>query len=515
MRSLGRGVPPLAWVAAPAGAGLLLFWIGTGAGVGLPPDSTTYVDAARSLRDGLGYALSTPEGGARPITHFPPLYSAVLAGLALLGPDPLDLVRPLHAAILAGSVALVVWLLARAAPGSLWLPLLGAAAMALSPVQLELHAQAVSEPLGLILTISGLGLLAAHLAQPRRGALMGAAALAGLAFLTRYAGVALLGTGALLLLAREGPARRRAAEATLFLSLASLPMAAWMLHNALATGAPTDRSFAFHPVGARALLTMLETFAGWFAPGAPVASIGLPLLVLVIGVIDCVRRRVVPRPPCDPLPRVLLCYAGVYLAFLIVSISFFDAATPLNDRILSPVFVVAWIVALLGARHWIAVRERRGLAWLLAALAAVPLAGYANEARDWARLHARHGGGNYGSRDWRASPTIDFVRGLPESVSIYTNAPDAVRLLAGRASRMVPRRIDSGTRQPVSDYPLRIAELRDAVRVGAPIVWFDRVRWRWYLTPLKTLREVLPIRRTQKFTDGSVFVYDPSRERPE
>jgi hypothetical protein len=511
-RSLGSRVAPLAWVAAPASAGLLLLWIGTSAGVGLPPDAATYVPAAYNLRHGQGYTLTTPEGGASPVTHFPPLYSAVLA---LLGPDPLDRVRPLHGAILVGNVVLVAWLLARAAPGSFWLPLLGATAMALSPVLLELHAAAVSEPLWLILTFASLGLLAEHLAQPRRGALVGAAALAGLAFLVRYAGVALLGTGALLLIAREAPARRRAAEVMGFLFLASLPMAAWMLHNVLTTGAPTDRALVFHPLGAKKLLQMLDTFARWFMPGAHAALLGLPLLVVAVGALDCARRRAATRPPRHPLPRVLLGYSGIYLAFLVTSISLFDAATPLNDRILSAVFIAAWIVALLGAHRWIAVRDSRRLARLLAVLVAVLLAGYAGEAHDWARLRARDGGAAYGSRAWRASPTIDLVRALPEGVSIYTNAPDAVRLLAGRASSMLPRHIDDGTRLPVSDYPRRIADLRDAVRAGALIVWFDRMNWRRYLTRPKRLRAMLPIRPAQKLPDGVVFVYEPSRERPD
>jgi len=62
-------------------------------GIGASPDSVVYVGVARNLLEGRG--LTVPFGGAGEalLTQFPPLYPATLAGLGLLGVDPLVAAR--------------------------------------------------------------------------------------------------------------------------------------------------------------------------------------------------------------------------------------------------------------------------------------------------------------------------------------------------------------------------------------------------------------------------------------
>jgi hypothetical protein len=48
-------------------------------GVGLRGDSYAYISGARNLAAGLGYSRISGGGEVRPITHFPPLFSLLLA----------------------------------------------------------------------------------------------------------------------------------------------------------------------------------------------------------------------------------------------------------------------------------------------------------------------------------------------------------------------------------------------------------------------------------------------------
>ena len=72
-----------------AGAAALFLYC-TPFGVGLTNDSSAYIGGARSLLAGKGYVRIGGDGLPRAITHFPPFYSIVLAGISrMTGQDPL------------------------------------------------------------------------------------------------------------------------------------------------------------------------------------------------------------------------------------------------------------------------------------------------------------------------------------------------------------------------------------------------------------------------------------------
>jgi len=87
------------------GAATLLF--STRWGIGLSPDSVVYIASARNLLSGKGLSVSSYTGKFSPMTHYPPLFSAGLAGLGLIGIDPLDGARWLNALVFAANIILL------------------------------------------------------------------------------------------------------------------------------------------------------------------------------------------------------------------------------------------------------------------------------------------------------------------------------------------------------------------------------------------------------------------------
>ena len=59
-------------------------------GLGLSPDSVVYIGAARSLLAGHGFTLPAESALFSPITHYPPLYSSLLAVTGSVAADPLN-----------------------------------------------------------------------------------------------------------------------------------------------------------------------------------------------------------------------------------------------------------------------------------------------------------------------------------------------------------------------------------------------------------------------------------------
>jgi hypothetical protein len=186
-------------------------------GLGVEPDSVSYLDAARNVAHGRGFVTTVDqpllaldrEGRYTPLIHWPPLFPGLLASFERLGVSSLEADRWLNAVLFALTVALVGVIVARATgwyAGGLATGVL----VALSPVMVEWHAWLASEPVFIFLTYLGLGLLAAHITSPRWLLLAAAGVAFGLAGLARYAAPPLVLAACVeLLLVRRGTWQRR------------------------------------------------------------------------------------------------------------------------------------------------------------------------------------------------------------------------------------------------------------------------------------------------------------------
>ncbi len=129
-----------------------------------------------------------------PVTHFPPAYPAVLALLGTFGVDPLRAAR-LLAAVLFGLNTLLLgilgWRMTRWLPAGILLSLL----FVLNESLLRLHASALSEPLFIFLTLLAFWMFDLYHERDAHWLwLVACGTLVGVAYLTRYAGLALAAT---------------------------------------------------------------------------------------------------------------------------------------------------------------------------------------------------------------------------------------------------------------------------------------------------------------------------------
>ena len=124
------------------------------------------------------------------------------------------------------------------------------------------------------------------------------------------------------------------------------------------------------------------------------------------------------------IPFVTALYIFGYMESLLVSLSFFDAATPLNDRILSPIYVSVLILL----AYFLHKRFEQGkivvkrLSILLAIFFVVNF-GFAQVGTVEMLQETPHG---FASWRWRESTVIEAIRNLPDDVEVHTNQPAAV-----------------------------------------------------------------------------------------
>ncbi|GIV76497.1 MAG: hypothetical protein KatS3mg050_0891 [Litorilinea sp.] len=473
-------------VLALAGAGAVLY--ATAWGLGASPDSAAYIGVARNLLAGRGLGVPFGQTADVPLTHFPPLYSLALALVGgLSGTDPWLSGRWLQAALLALSVLGVGGMAYGLARRSGRAALLAGLLWMTSPALLGLYLMAWSEALFLFLGLGGLALLALYLVHPSRRLLALAALAIGLAVVTRYAGLALVATGLVALWWLSEDSRlRRLTDGVFFALLSGLPLAIWLVRNLLIGGEATGRKIAFHPLSRAHLIQGLDTVSGWLflpasAPGwikaGGVALLALALAIILLAHLPGRRFQGAIRLPTDDLAGALVwvlgLFLGIYVLFLVFSISLVDYNTPLDGRILAPAWAAAFLLLVRGGFLLTDRGPRPALARVaVATLGALVVGLFSVQA--WATVQAAHADGlGFASRRWHESPVVAAVASLPTTTPVFSNVPDGLYLWTGRRTLSLPRPVRATSRQANERYSAEMAMVRHTLEAqGGVVVYF-------------------------------------------
>jgi hypothetical protein len=417
-------------VIASAAAGLLLASTHTW-GLGVSYDSVVYVQASNSLS-----SIPLPQGqdaGGKALYWWAPAYPLALraVGGSYSSARFLNALLLFLGAVLVGAIA---WRTIDSGAG-----LVAAALYAAWPAVFASHLSLLAEPLFLVLATATLGLSAL-----RHPAWAGAAAAA--ATLTRYAGLPLILTGAILF---------RGRDRWKFLAASVPPYLIWLLRNEIVAGETTGRQLRWHPPDWGFVENGLRGAFHLFVTNGYLPSIDLPLVHASLLVELCAGAALViavlraDRGHIPTIVRIGAVYAGLYCAFLAVTVLLFDAVTPLDQRLLLPlipslVFAVAWLTKQTP----------------LAAVVVIVLFGLVTVQQ--ARLFSNYGQ-DYSGRIW-GELSFDSLA-LPAG-DLHSNWPAAVAYFTGRSPQRMPRPSDAHTGAPNLDYEQDMKNLATAVRTG-------------------------------------------------
>jgi 4-amino-4-deoxy-L-arabinose transferase-like glycosyltransferase len=469
--------------------GILLVLRATPEGLGLSDDSIGYIAGARSMLAGGGYREAWLASD-QPVTHFPPAFSAVLAFIGRFGLDPLRGARFLNALLFGLNIFLLGvlgWRMMKSLPAGLAL----AALFLLNDSLLRVHAVAMSEPLFIFLSLLAFWMFDLYVERDAHWLwLLACGAFTGMAYLTRYAGLALTATFVLALMILHRTWRRRLNSTGVYL-LGALPWAVgWAIRNEMVGGSVTNRVLVWHPITAAnfdAALYNISTFLmpveAWRrelfkAPGVFILATVLILGgVLIWSLVKAREQLSQPAAALDASPKANGTppikdgiafpnglYVFAYLASILASMSFFDASTKFKLRILSPVYVSLLILLVLAGK-WVW-DKRREVAIVLAALV-FGMSAYGQAA---AMSELSKAGQGYASFQWYDSKALAFLRELPSSVRIYTNEPGAVYLYTGRGAYVLPDHFDPVTAEVRAGFEQGIARMQEDIKSGGAVL---------------------------------------------
>ncbi|MCA9918197.1 MAG: phospholipid carrier-dependent glycosyltransferase [Anaerolineales bacterium] len=476
--------------------------------LGSGPDSFAYVSAARSFADGNGLRSVTWDGGTEIMTHFPPLYSLMLSGLGL-GTAPVLIAKWLNALAFAGSIFLI-GLILRELTERMAVGLAGAFIFLTSETALNTHFNIWTEALFvflLLLTVYYLGQYGQSTAKQwhRHGFLVLTATFAGLAVLTRYVGAAVIGITALVILIWAPlPWWKRVKDAVLFVILSSSPIFIWFVRNSLVADSVANRVLAYHAIQWLDIVDAVYSFGLWLLPGVKETfAAGIIFWILLVSAI--VGKRPFRQSVSITFVWCILFVFG-YLGFLVFSISFIDAHTPLNYRILFPVYVISIIILLAGFANLLPQIQKipfvrlLPLAALLVYLILNVIAG-----QRMMRLFYKFGQG-YTDVLWQDSELMTQTFLLAENATIYTNVPDAFYFAREEIASGVPIKVYATSMQKNTAFDDEVREMLDMMaNHEAVLVYFNRI-YRWYLPTEEELAQIAPLTVFFENEEGAIYI---------
>ena len=469
--------------------GTFLILKATPEGMGLSDDSIAYIAGARSMLAGNGYREAWLNSNG-PVTHFPPGFSSVLAFFGLFGLDPLRGTRFVNALLFganAGLLGILVWRMAPSLRSGLVLALLFVG----SGEMLAVHAMAMSEPLFIFLCLLALWMFDLYFERHHHWLwLVLCASFAGMAYLTRYSGLALVAAFVAALFILRGDWKKRFASAGIFLA-GFLPWAlGWAIRNELVAENATNRALFYHPIPAENWERGFRVFSNFFIPVEEwrrvlfQAGVIQWLTAIVLGAAlvwtllkaweffskphqpSGEERSAVESRPIIAFTTALFMFA--YISSTLFSMTFFDAATPFELRIIAPVFVCL-LILLVYFGVWLKDKRRDVIVVLTLVLLGFTFYKQTVVFERWSR-----GGIGYASFQWYDSQAMAFLRDLPEGTAIYTDEPGAVYLYTGRGAYVLPSRFDSATTQERAGFEEGVARMQAEVLAGrAVIALFD------------------------------------------
>jgi hypothetical protein len=418
-------------------------------GIGVSPDSVVYISTAQNIHD---------HGAINDFTHmpvmdFPAFYPVFLSSvLFLTGSKVLSFGPILDGFMFALLIGLCGYIMNRFNHVTRGYKALLLVFIVLSPCLLEIYSMIWSETLFLLLSI--LFLIVAH-RYFRTHSLQWLAAMglvAGLACVTRYAGVSLIALGGLLLLCDGGLrwSPRKFGHWGLYGLVALLPLALNLYRNLQLTETLTGyREPGQTPFSAnlRMFGSVLCDWLPFFNERYDAATVVAFLFIL--GITGRFVYRLVRRTQIFSYSNLALSYFVVYGGFILVTATV-SRFQPLDSRLLSPLFL-PW---LWGSSNWIPPALKRcPPRWKVGAIlvslgaAACFIIGEVRDFKEnWEGIHYA-GIPGYTETSWKESETMAFARSHKDSLEkagpIYSDAFEGLWFLANVDADLLPHKDNS------------------------------------------------------------------------
>jgi 4-amino-4-deoxy-L-arabinose transferase-like glycosyltransferase len=528
---IGRLISPVGCTAVALGllgfvAGVAILYATSEWGLVVSSDTVNYLRVARCLADGYGFYYGLPDGSIMPLTHFPPLYPLILSVPYYLDSDPIVVMRWVNALFFGGSCSLMGYII-HMNTRSYAATLLAGALAAVGRPMLSVYTLALTEPLFLSVLLLHFAFLLSYLKSHSRITLFTSGIILGVGCLLRYAGVFFVFASAVIILIEE---RRNGWKqsfviTTIFCLFALTPFILWTLRCLNLAGRLGNRELVVHFFDKHHIKAFIWTILSWFFSGVRVPGISLSFILFrivtvsimfMITIAFCILnlrkfglRRFLLNPD-GKVSRVAFFYAAIYTVFLTITISFIDGAVPIDDRLLSPLY----IFGVIGVVVWLTsiVREqRRVLRHMFCITCILFLA--SQSAGALLSVEEYHlTGGKYTSNSCTTSGIIKFLKLIPQTEIIYATDPDNIFYLTGRPTFRVPMKRGITSKLPNKNYEMELEAMIRHLEASHGVLVLFSVNPDGLYPTIAELKEKFDSNLLASYPDGEVLSINPKKK---
>ena len=351
------------FLAVLAIAGSALVWLATSTyGPGLSTDGARYLSTAESIAAGRGVI----DYLGLPLVNWPPLYPIIIAGLNLVTGSDVFVIGQIVNIIAYGVIIFLGGIFFESGlPGNRTFAIMASLILATSLPILEVSANIASDPLFMVAVMAFLLVAQNYVRTPTRAGWLWLASIAIVSCFLRYAGLALVITGAAAVLLTWRKSLGRAfIESISFGLLAILPIAAWALfHNLPATGNFLGAHRPSDPIGL--FIVAIEKIIGWFVPQGILRFIPALVVAALVAALVIIRGKrsrwnswLQKILDSKALPAAI--FFLVYTAMLVFAISYSEHKVPGSQRIHAVILPALLVLAAITAQEF---APKLSLAW--------------------------------------------------------------------------------------------------------------------------------------------------------
>jgi len=505
-------------------------------GPGVTVDGVNYISTAKNLALGRGYFTFFEE----PFISWAPFLPTLMAAGTFIGLEPAVLVRYLNAAVL-GLIAFTCGWIVLKESRSIIFSFLASSLIVVAHPLIAVSKMVYTEPLFILLSLWFLLKAEKLLEEPTLKQILGLGGLVSLAWMTRYVGATLVMTAlVLLVLNRRLSIFERMRAFIVFLSVAALPVALWLVRNYGVSGTLTgrvERPFIWSHVF-ETIRFSGNIFAWWYFPG-PFSQPWPYLLLfgLIIGGMILIALSWLytkGRISYSPKIFVFAIFTLIYTAAVMININLYaidfsnvigffasvprlnwEAMETLGSRYLTPIYLPILMILFIWAAQ-ISVSKgaggpaRRRLTGKIIFAVFILLLGveiYINlrvtgaSVRTW----VRQGSGGYNTVRWRMSETMAYLDTLPPGTEVISNVPDAIYLIAERHAGMSPRKTDYyNTRKLLAADLKKLREKLLDEKKTVFLVWFNS-HFRTHVCVPRELGRYFKLQPVRRLGDGRIY----------
>jgi len=472
--------------------------------LGVTPDSVKYIEAAKNISNGKGFVIDN-----NPVTHYPIGYAFMLSCTSkITGLSVLQSGKYLNLFLYIVNGFIFFLILKEIGFGYITQSFILATFLLSRPLMVAFY---FWSELQFIMLINLAFLL--YLKWKKNDSqlillLLGSTCF--LAFITRYAAIGFIG-GFLInfLLLKNKAIAKKLLIISYYLLPIFLGLVIWIFYTSLDSNPTKVRSFVVHIVPLQKIVSSFKAMIPWFTNNIVTSALIL-LIIPLIGyylyksktnffkLINAIKKNT----------KELFIIVITYVVFILCSISFFDAHTPIDTRILSPTFMFILLIVGYIIHNLSLYIVKWNNTFILSLLLLFSLSTSANV---WYNMYKN--GFGYTGKDYQPYTSIIKEHITSYKGITYSNASDFIQFNTNKNLKIksIPFKFNPGTNQRNLNYETEINNLKtDIINGNTQVVYFDKMSIRWYLMSKEELLTEMKNQSITEFKDG--FIINPQIE---